>query len=194
MREGRYRLVRLILASIIPAALLAACGASTSEPSENRGGAGGVAGGGSGGSPAGAGSGGVSNGSGAAGMSGEGGSVSHAGAATGGNAGASGAGTGGASGGNSGGPVACGGSICGPQQFCVIPCCGGAPPACVPKFGDGSCPPGTHAGCTFNLGSCTTPGSCCQSDPCTPPPPYCSDTKPNYCFPENERTCRLMCA
>ena len=70
------------------------------------------------------------------------------------------------------GPFACGTQTCGPTQYCIHPCCGGAPPACIEKPEGGSCPAGYHDGCSY--GGCAGV-SCCEMDPCTPPPPYCAD-------------------
>lgn len=126
------------------------------------------------------------------------GNPSSAGASNAGAGGASstgGAGVGGSSaGGGSNGPIACGANTCSVTQFCVIPCCGGTAPACVAMTDAGTCPVGTHAGCTFSSGSqCSNPAACCQYDPCTPPPRYCSDTQPVGCFTPG-RTCQMMCA
>jgi hypothetical protein len=169
------------LAVTVAVALLAACGTSTGDGEH------GGDGGGASGASAGAGKGGGS----AAGTAGSGGTSAGAGgSATG---GASGAGTGGSStGGDAGGALPCGATSCGPAQYCVFPCCGGAPPACF-QLPDGStCPAGSHSGCFFGT-QCTNPATCCQPDPCTPPPPYCSDTLPIGCLLEG-RSCRLACA
>jgi hypothetical protein len=206
MRQTRFGLGRFVLAGVVPAMMLAACGSSTGSEHQNQAGAGAVADEGTGGSKAGASSGGASGA--AAGASGSGGSLNHAG--SGGNhaasAGSSGnAGEAGSSGANAGGassePFACGSMTCGASQYCVIPCCGGAAPACFPLAGDGTCPAGSHSGCNWNPPQCTTPASCCQYDNCSPPPPYCSDAKPTFCFPSPglpgpalDRTCRMMCA
>lgn len=196
MRGTRFRLVRFALAGIIPAAMLAACGATTNGEQEPPAGSGGVAGEGTGGSKAGAGTGGSAGGAGSGGLIGSGGAVNHAG--TGGSGGAAGhAGASGANtGGDGGGPLPCGGSTCSASQYCVMPCCGGAPPACIPISGDGKCPAGTHGGCTFNSSLCTSPASCCQYDPCTPPAPFCADKSPVGCFfdPSTPRICRMTCA
>lgn len=200
MRETRFPIVRFALAGIIPAAVLAACGASTGSQ-QRQGGAGSTAGSGTGGSTAGAGAGDVGGsagpaGAGSGGSSGGGGVLNQAGAGgtsgAAGHAGASGANTGG----ENGGPLPCGGTTCGASQYCVIPCCGGAPPACVPMSSDGNCPAGTHSGCSFNFGQCTSPGDCCQYDPCIPPAPYCADKNPGGCFPDagQPRVCRMACA
>lgn len=67
--------------------------------------------------------------------------------------------------------TACGqGSPCGSESVCVHPCCGGAPPACLPKTDAGVCPPGTTDGCQINA---FPNGEGCQMDPCQPPPPFC---------------------
>jgi hypothetical protein len=194
-----FTLGRFVLVGIVPAASLAACAASMGGEHDNQGGARAIAGDGSGGSKAGSNSGGV--GGDGSGASGRGGSFSHAGSSSsGGNAsqaGSSGANLGGAT----GQPFSCGSTSCAPAQYCVIPCCGGPAPACFPASSDGTCPTGSHPGCSFSSGSgtCTPPASCCQPDDCTPPPPYCAGTKPQICFPSSglpgsERTCRLTCA
>jgi len=93
------------------------------------------------------------------------------------------------------GPLACGSATCTATQFCVIPCCGGAAPACFPVAGDaGTCPAGSHSGCTAPASyACSPSTTCCQYNPCTPPSPYCSDSQPTGCFTTG-RTCRMMCA
>jgi len=206
MRRTRFALGGFALAGLVPVMMLAACGSSTGSEHQSQAGAGAVVDEGTGGSKAGASSGGASGA--AAGSSGLGGSLNHAG--SGGNhagaAGSSGnAGQAGSSGAHSGGaggePLACGSMTCGASQYCVIPCCGGTAPACFPASSDGTCPTGSHSGCNSNLGQCTSPVSCCQYDPCSAPPPYCSDSEPTLCFssqglpgPPQNRTCRMMCA
>jgi hypothetical protein len=90
------------------------------------------------------------------------------------------------------GPLPCGSLTCGANQYCVQPCCGGAPPACVMKPDGGACPPGTHPGLCSNSGQCTNPGDCCQFDPCIPPPEYCADQFPIGCYGQG-RSCRMTC-
>ena len=212
MRQTRFGLGRFALAGVVPVMVLAACGSSTGSEHQSQAGAGAVVDESTGGSKAGASSAGASSagaGGAAAGSSGSGGSLNHAG--SGGNqagaAGSSGANAAGAgsSGGNAGGaggePLACGSMTCGASQYCVIPCCGGTAPACFPASSDGTCPTGSHSGCNSNLGQCTSPASCCQYDPCSAPPPYCSDSTPTLCFPSpgvpgppQNRICRMMCA
>ena len=206
MGQPRLAAARVVLAGILPAALLLACGASAGGEHQNQGGAPAVADAGSGGSKAGSDSansnagspsGGVSGGT--SGASGAGGRFSRGG--SGGSGG--GAGQPGSSGANTGGagdrPFPCGSTSCGASQYCVIPCCGGTAPACFPESGDGACPTGSHSGCSSNPGMCTSPAKCCQFDPCMPPPPYCSDTQPQICFPSpgspgQARTCQMTCA
>jgi hypothetical protein len=127
----------------------------------------------------------------ASGGSGLGGGAS--GGASGGTSGGHAGSSSGGSGGEASGPVACDAMTCGPAQYCVIPCCGGAPPACMPKPSAGSCPAGSHDGCTFNSSLCPNRTDCCEQDPCTPPPPYCSDKAPAGCSFEMGRTCRVAC-
>ncbi|HEY2406774.1 MAG TPA: hypothetical protein VGI10_12265 [Polyangiaceae bacterium] len=137
----------------------------------------------------------------AAGSSGAGGANAGAGGANAGAGGANNAGAGGANAGAGGanagaggtGPLTCGTTTCGPTQYCVVPCCGGAQPLCMSNPDGGACPAGTHAGCN-QPNACLGGMSCCQADPCTPPPPYCVDTKPAAgCFPPQSRTCQLVC-
>src|SRR6478736_48093 len=217
MGETRFELGRFVLAGILPAVMLAACGSPTASEHQNEGGAGAVAGeatggsragsgsggskadSGTGGANAGSGSGGVSGG--AVGGSGSGGNLNHAGSG-GWSANAGAAGSSGANAGGAGGePLACGSMTCGAAQYCVIPCCGGTAPACFPASTDGKCPTGSHSGCTTNPTACTSPASCCQQDDCTAPPPFCSDAVPSMCFssqglpgPPKDRICQKMCA
>lgn len=127
-----------------------------------------------------------------AGAAGSGGSSAGAAGSSAGAAGSS-AGTAGSSAG-AGGAQSCGTTTCGPTQYCVIPCCGGAPQACVQALDGGACPSGTVPGC-FSAPSytCVNAANCCQPAPCTPPPPYCSDTAPPGCPNGQGRTCRLAC-
>lgn len=208
MGEPRFGLGRFVVAGILPAVMLAACGSPTVGERQNEAGAGPIAddatggskaGSGSGGSKVGTGSGGVSGD--AAGGSGSGGSLNHAGSdGWSGNAGAAGS-SGANAGGGDGAPLACGSMTCGASQYCVIPCCGGAAPACFPSSSDGKCPAGSHSGCTTNPTACTSPAGCCQQDNCTPQPPFCTDAWPAMCFtlqglPDQGqgRTCHKMCA
>ena len=199
MSETRFGLGRFVLAAIVPALLLAGCSSSTSSEHQNEGGSGGANDAGIGGSEAGSGSAGVSGA--APGGSGAGGSVNHAGSGgQSGNAGEAGASGANAAGGG-GEPLPCGSVTCGASQYCVIPCCGGTAPACFPVPSDSKCPAGSHSGCTTGPAACAPPANCCQYDPCSPPPPFCSDAKPALCFPTpglpdpgQSRTCRQMCA
>jgi len=152
---------------------LSACGTSTND---------------GGGSGANAGSSGASTGPGGRGS---GGASAGSGGTSAGSGGVS-AGSGGASAGAGSGPLACGSQTCGVSQYCVNPCCGGAAPGCINKPDGGACPTGTHPGCTFGGGQCAGI-DCCQFDPCTPPPPYCSDKVPVGCLLEG-RSCSLTCA
>ena len=69
-----------------------------------------------------------------------------------------------------GATFACGTETCGAAQYCLNPCCGGAPPQCLPK--SGACPVGFHdAACGGQAG--------CEADPCTPPPARCIDDPVN---------------
>jgi hypothetical protein len=66
----------------------------------------------------------------------------------------------------------CGSGVCGTSDICVIPCCGGAPPPCLPLEDGGVC---SGNPCTLSGG-----GSGCEMS-CTPPPPYCAPTPPGGC-------------
>lgn len=68
------------------------------------------------------------------------------------------------------GPFACGSQTCGATQLCVHPCCGGTAPPCEPALDGGACPAGFHPD-----PSCPQQSGGCRADPCTPPPPYCTD-------------------
>jgi hypothetical protein len=71
---------------------------------------------------------------------------------------------------DAGGPLACGSITCGAKQYCVQPCCGGAPAVCLPMPDSGVCPTGTSPGVCAGTGE-----KGCVGEPCTPPPPYCVD-------------------
>jgi hypothetical protein len=91
------------------------------------------------------------------------------------------------------GTYACGTNQCQSGEICVHPCCGGAPPPCVPLDDGGTCP----AGYTMNYcGNLATNG--CVPPPCTPPPPYCSPgNQPHACTatnPSTPRDCYETCA
>ncbi len=81
-------------------------------------------------------------------------------------------------------PFACGTQTCGVTQYCISPCCGGAPPRCTSQDDAGACPPGTHyvAQCSNRLGGDLH----CEDDPCKPRPPFCSDDA-GGCFGGAER-------
>lgn len=94
-----------------------------------------------------------------------------------------------------GGPIACGSTTCSADQYCVIPCCGGAAPACFSVGDAGTCPSGSHSGCNMPATTgCAVGTTCCQYNPCVPPPPYCTTTKPTGCTIMTDRTCRILCA
>jgi hypothetical protein len=95
------------------------------------------------------------------------------------------------------GPFACGAATCSPTQYCVNPCCGGAPLSCDAQEDGGACPPGT----TYNPGACASfPGNRgpCAPPPCTPPSPYCVDSpsQASGCFgmPGGGRQLACVCA
>jgi hypothetical protein len=90
-------------------------------------------------------------------------------------------------------PFACGQTTCGVNQYCVMPCCGGAAPLCETSLLDaGACPPGFHtAQCQQGPG--------CEANPCTPPAPFCvdapSDPKASGCGQYDKgRTLTCLCA
>ena len=189
--ESRYglcsdrRMVRTLTFALI-SILFAGCGTSNTSGAVDT-----TAGAGAGGAHAGAG--GASAGSAATSAGSGGGSTAAAGAGAG--SGGASAGSGGAgAGAGGGGPLSCGSQTCGATQYCVEPCCGGNLPACVVKPDGGTCPAGTHQGCSNGV-QCMNPSDCCQSDPCTPPPPYCRDEVPAGCLLDGgTRTCRVVCS
>jgi len=202
-------LFRALSLFAIPSSVLFSCGLTDED-----GAPGGVAGtspagasnGGSAGKGAGADAGGASSGranggsttagaqTGGANTSGGGGAQASGGTQAGGTGGGGSAGTAGAAGTETAGPTECGSQTCSASQYCVIPCCGGAPPQCTPKPSGGVCPSGTHSGCSFNTGQCPDLVNCCQQDPCTPPPRYCSDQMPVGCAFVVGRSCMMACA
>jgi len=202
-RPPEGRAIHGVVAVLIVASLLAACGSSAGTGAKGGGGASAGSGGsaaGNGGSAAGSGGSSDSHagsGGSAAGTSGSaagtGGSAAGAGGSVAGAGGSTAGASGSNGGGDSGGNFACGGVTCGPRQYCVLPCCGGAAPGCFLPPGGGTCPAGSHAGCAFGI-QCGNPGTCCQQDPCSPPPPYCTDTEPAGCLLQQGRTCQLLCA
>jgi hypothetical protein len=183
-KSSRYRLRVRVLALGAVAALLAACGTSTGDGKQ--GGHGGADTGGADTGGAGAKGGGSSGGT-----AGSAGSSATAGATAAGAGGSSAGASGSNTGGDAGGALPCGAESCGAAQYCVFPCCGGAAPACMQLPEGTTCPAGFHSGC-FG-GQCSSPATCCQADPCTPPPPYCSDKLPIGCLLEG-RSCRIACA
>src|SRR5207245_9258581 len=61
------------------------------------------------------------------------------------------------------GATGCGAQTCGAHQICVLPCCGGPPPECIPANDAGVCP----------YGPCPPPrGDPCQAPHCVPPAPF----------------------
>lgn len=189
-------LVPTLFLLAMPSTVLFSCGSTGDQTSGSGGASPGGAGsssgsGGTAGSHASAGgatAGTTSGGSSSAGAQTGGASSSGAGGTGGGGDSAGTAGTGGA------GPTPCGAETCSASQYCVNPCCGGAPPQCIPQSSGGTCPPGTHLGCTVNPQGCSDPANCCQQDPCTPPPPFCSDQIPIGCYLIAGHSCRMTCA
>jgi len=94
------------------------------------------------------------------------------------------------------GPFACEGKTCGPNQFCIHPCCGGAAPLCVAMPEGGACPSGTQPTSCQPFGGPSSGGLNCQYGPCKPPPAYCADSIPSGCDnnEKNSRTVQCMCA
>ena len=85
--------------------------------------------------------------------------------------------------------VACGSSNqCAGNQYCIHPCCGGAPAQCSPLPASGQCDPGTHSGC-LPPGQCSA-AQCCQEDPCTPADPYCAAQPQGNCTGHD---CAMIC-
>ncbi|MEO6420770.1 MAG: hypothetical protein ABIP39_15265 [Polyangiaceae bacterium] len=73
------------------------------------------------------------------------------------------------------GPFACGKTICGADEYCVHPCCGGIRPLCTPLLDDGGCAPGeTYDNFCPSNGGSSGPG--CDPGACTPAEPYCTGT------------------
>jgi hypothetical protein len=176
---------RLVALVVVGVWAVAACGSSTGGERTEQGGG---SSSGSGGATAG------SAGS-SAGMSGSNAGSGGSGAGSGGSSESGGSGGASGSGASSnGGELACGDSVCSEEQYCVFPCCGGAPPPCFPAPQSAMCPAGSHVGYCFGGVGCTAPNTCCQYDPCVPPPPYCSDTAPVGCITQEGRTCHLGCA
>jgi hypothetical protein len=93
------------------------------------------------------------------------------------------------------GPWACGATTCQGTDLCIHPCCGGAPPPCVPLDDAGVCPDGyVESSQCYNLGG-TNYG--CAPPPCTPPPPYCSPGPSPNCSQWGQQTgrdCYEVCA
>ena len=89
-----------------------------------------------------------------------------------------------------GASFACGTAVCPGTDYCVHPCCGGAPPACLPLMDGGTCPTGTSYRASCGLGA---PGPGCMPDPCTPPAPYCAPTN-DMCGPPAPGTRDVSCA
>ena len=85
---------------------------------------------------------------------------------------------------------ACGTTACGAGEFCIVPCCGGAPPLCQPAGDGGVCPPGTAY--TDSCISTGTPG--CEPGPCVPDPPYCSSDIPVGCDQQSDGKVVCTCA
>jgi hypothetical protein len=172
---------RFVIACASSLLIAAACGGSGETDTKGPGA------GGSSGSGGSAGNGGSSGG--------KGGSSSSGGSS----AGSSGANAGGSNTGGSSagappdGPFPCGAETCGATQYCINPCCGGAPLPCFSAGDGGVCPEGSTPGCTFPGGQCSPPATCCQPGPCVPPPAYCADEVPIGCLLQG-RSCLMLCA
>ncbi len=76
------------------------------------------------------------------------------------------------------GPLTCGSDVCGGGEYCIHPCCGGAPPPCIPFDDGGTCPAGYTP--SNQCWGQQTGTSGCQPAPCTPPPPYCAPAPPSF--------------
>lgn len=89
------------------------------------------------------------------------------------------------------GPYPCGTTTCQSGEVCVHPCCGGAPPPCVPFEDAGVCPAGYQPSnyCNGYQYGCAPP-------PCTPPPPYCTPASSGcpYSGMSSGRDCYEECA
>jgi hypothetical protein len=88
-------------------------------------------------------------------------------------------------------PFACGTKTCGPNQYCLQPCCGGPAPQCQPADDAGGCPAGFHPGvCSGSA------GQGCVEDNCIPDPPKCIDDpvkEGTGCDPVDKSSRILMC-
>ena len=80
----------------------------------------------------------------------------------------------------------CGTETCGASELCIRPCCGGAPPPCLPTDG---------VPCAEGSTACTLPDGRdgCQT-PCTPPPPYCDTDIPTGCTMTSPGEVICVCA
>jgi len=86
------------------------------------------------------------------------------------------------------GATACGDSVCGADEVCVQPCCGGPAPGCFDTTLDGTCKDGVEpvpaAECP---GPCSTE-VCCPPQPCEAAPDYCAGIGELQC---HETQCSL---
>jgi hypothetical protein len=80
--------------------------------------------------------------------------------------------------------TACG--ACGAQQICVVPCCGGTAPPCIPADDGGSCTSGTSYGPCYSSQGASM--GCYQQ--CVPAPPHCEDV-PAGCDPTHLSNCQF---
>jgi hypothetical protein len=65
------------------------------------------------------------------------------------------------------GPIPCGTTTCASDQFCIVPCCGGAPPMCEPP--------------TVSAEGGVIPMPCVYPPACTADPPYCASSNLDGC-------------
>lgn len=82
----------------------------------------------------------------------------------------------------------CGTKTCTGSEICVQPCCGGAPPQCLPLPDGGTCPSGSVA-CSAGRPGCYTP--------CVPPPAFChprTEPLPGGCRLGNDGQVICLCA
>lgn len=86
------------------------------------------------------------------------------------------------------GAVACGDDICGADEVCVQPCCGGPPPGCFDTTREGTCEDG---GEPVPAAECPVPCStemCCPPQPCEAAPDFCAGMAELQC---HETQCSL---
>jgi hypothetical protein len=82
----------------------------------------------------------------------------------------------------------CGDGMCGADEVCVNPCCGGPAPGCEDSDANGQCPNGQEPTPADQCGNGCNTLVCCPMAPCMADPPFCAGKADLQC---HETQCSL---